>query len=196
MPVELLEGGVPGRVFACGRCQAEVVVCSACDRGQRYCGRWCSAQMRQACQRGYGSRYQRSPVGRWAHAGRQARYRQRQRQKEVTHQSSQGPCGDAVLASEPAAQMQAAQMQAAQITAPQEAPQEAAHATPDRECVPESAQAAVPARWRCHWCARTCDGIVRSARQAEARCKGRRVHLLAPPGARQGGRGRPPGAGP
>jgi hypothetical protein len=182
MPAELLDGGGLARVFTCGRCQAEVVVCRPCDRGQRYCGRVCSAQVRRACQRGCGSRYQRSRAGRSAHARRQARYRQRQPQKKVTHQGSQEPCGDAVLASELAAQMPA--------------PQEATHATPDRERVPEIAQAAVPPRWRCHWCARACDGIVRSARQAEPLCKGRRVHLLAPPGARQGRRGGTHGPGP
>ena len=104
----------------------------------------------------------------------------------MTHQGSQEPCGGAVLASEPAAQVPA--------------PQEAAHA-----CVPEIAQAAVPPRlaqeavsprWRCHWCARAYDGIVHSARQAEPLCRGRRVHLLAPPGVRPRRRGRAHGPGP
>ena len=186
MPAESMDG----RVFACGRCQAEVVVCRQCDRGQRYCGRTCRAQVRRSAQRDSGARYQRSQAGRSAHARRQARYRQRQRQKKVTHQGSQEPRGGAVLASEPAAQVPA--------------PQEAAHA-----CVPEIAQAAVlpqlaqaavPPRWRCHWCARACEGIVHGLlgklRQAQPLCGGRRVHLLAPPGVRPRRRGRGHGPSP
>lgn len=187
MPAESMDG----RVFACERCQAEVVVCRRCDRGQRYCGRTCRAQVRRTAQRGSGSRYQRSWAGRSAHAQRQARYRQRQRQKKVTHQGSQEPSGGAVLASEPAAQVPA--------------PQEAAHAAPDRECVAEIAlatvpsplaQAAAPPRWRCHWCTRACESIVHGARQAEPQCEGRRVHLLAPPGVRPRRRGRTHGPAP
>ena len=189
MPAEPMDG----RVFACRQCQAEVVVCRRCDRGQRYCGQACSAQGRRAAQRDSGSRYQHSLAGRSAHARRQGRYRQRlrQRQKKVTHQGSQEPCGGAVLASEPAAQVPA--------------PQEAAHADPDRQRVPESAQAAVPPRlaqaavpprWRCHWCARACEGIVYGERQVQPPCGGRRVHLLAPAATRHRRRGRAHGPGP
>ena len=54
-----------GRIFNCSRCQAQVVVCSCCDRGQIYCGKEC------------------------AHAERQRRYREEQaRQKIVTHHTS------------------------------------------------------------------------------------------------------------
>ena len=59
------------RLFNCARCRCQVVICSHCDRGNLYCGK----------------RFQKSRRGRFAHAERQRRYRQRRRQK-VTHQGS------------------------------------------------------------------------------------------------------------
>jgi hypothetical protein len=76
-----------GRMFACALCQREVLLCSGCDRGQRYCSVGCQQQARRACLRKAGRRYQDSRAGRFAHARRARRYRQRQ--KIVTHQASQ-----------------------------------------------------------------------------------------------------------
>ena len=83
----------PGRVYACARCQREVLVCSGCDRGQRYCSVACRRQARRECLLVAGRRYQSGRAGRFAHARRACRYRRRQ--KIVTHQASPGhPGGD------------------------------------------------------------------------------------------------------
>ena len=76
-----------GRMFACALCQREVLLCSGCDRGQRYCSVGCREQARRDCLRAAGRRYQGSRAGRFAHARRARRYRLRQ--KIVTHQASQ-----------------------------------------------------------------------------------------------------------
>lgn len=76
-----------GRTFACALCQREVLLCSGCDRGQRYCGVGCREQARRESLRAAGRRYQDSRAGRFAHARRARRYRERQ--KIVTHQASQ-----------------------------------------------------------------------------------------------------------
>jgi hypothetical protein len=76
-----------GRMYACALCQRQVLLCSGCDRGQRYCGVGCRKQARRQSLRAAGRRYQDSRAGRFAHARRARRYRQRQ--KNVTHQASQ-----------------------------------------------------------------------------------------------------------
>lgn len=78
-----------GRMFLCGLCRAQVVLCRRCDRGQIYCGRSCSGRARGAAQRAAGKRYQTSRPGRFAHADRARRYRARC--KIVTHQGSAAP---------------------------------------------------------------------------------------------------------
>ena len=47
----------------CGiaRCQAQVLVCSCCDRGQIYCTGGCAQEARHQAQRAAGGRYQASP---------------------------------------------------------------------------------------------------------------------------------------
>src|SRR5262245_59971293 len=65
----------------CGRALA---LCMTCDVPRaRYCGRACARRARRWRQRRAGQRYQRTWRGRWLHALRQQRYRER-RQK-VTH---------------------------------------------------------------------------------------------------------------
>ena len=87
----------PGRLFLCARCRVQVVLCSHCDRGNRYCSRPCWRLMREAARRDSAGRYQRSRRGRLAHAERSRRWRQRLRsrgdagddgslQQNVTHQ--------------------------------------------------------------------------------------------------------------
>lgn len=91
----------------------QVLLCSRCDRGQRYCGRHCSGAARLESRRAAGRRYQRSRAGRTAHAARSRRWRQRRRERElasgeaavldggvinfVTHQGSPTPAADAPL---------------------------------------------------------------------------------------------------
>jgi hypothetical protein len=74
----------PPRSFLCARCRCAVIICSHCDRGQRYCSADCSRQARSCAQRAAAKRHQDSRRGRLAHARRQALWRARK--KEVTHQ--------------------------------------------------------------------------------------------------------------
>ena len=71
----------------CIRCQAQVIICSICDRGNCYCSSECSAKARSESLKRAGKRYQSSRCGRHKHAERQRRYRNRQ--KIVTHQGIQ-----------------------------------------------------------------------------------------------------------
>ena len=75
------------RRYLCACCRTAVIICSHCDRGNRYCGFECAARVRKRCVQGAGGRYQASLRGRHAHAQRQRRYRERQA-KKVTHQGS------------------------------------------------------------------------------------------------------------
>jgi len=89
-----------GRMFLCGLCRAQVVLCRRCDRGQIYCGPGCAGRARGAAQRAAGMRYQKSRPGRFAHAARARRYRARC--KIVTHQGSAAPRPDDLLLPEAA----------------------------------------------------------------------------------------------
>ncbi len=83
----------PPRRFVCALCRCPVLICSHCDRGQRYCSAACSHQARSGAQRAAGKRYQDSRKGRHAHARRQGQWRARQ--QTVTHQGSPPPpCAD------------------------------------------------------------------------------------------------------
>ncbi len=75
------------RLYLCARCRRQVVICSHCDRGHRYCGAGCARAARAKSLRAGGQRYQNTRRGRHRHAERQHRYRQRQAEK-VTHQGS------------------------------------------------------------------------------------------------------------
>ena len=90
----------PGRQFLCARCRLPVVLCSRCDRGNRYCGRACRRHAREDARRETASRYQRSYRGRLTHAARSQRWRQRHAEaaQNVTHQGSQAEAADAPLA--------------------------------------------------------------------------------------------------
>lgn len=84
-----------GRLFLCARCRVQVLICSHCDRGQRYCAEGCAWEARHQSQREAGRRYGRSRDGRFACAERNRRYRIRR--KNVTHQGSPRHRKDAVL---------------------------------------------------------------------------------------------------
>lgn len=89
----------PARLYLCARCRIQVVLCSYCDRGNRYCGRACRRLARAEARRQTVQRYQRSWRGRLAHAQRSRRWRQRRAAAaagpgssdahNVTHQGSQ-----------------------------------------------------------------------------------------------------------
>ena len=90
----------PARLYLCARCRVQVVLCSRCDRGNRYCGRPCRRLAWAEARRRTVQRYQRSRRGRIAHAQRTRRWRQRRAAREaasgagddaqnVTHQGCQ-----------------------------------------------------------------------------------------------------------
>jgi len=74
------------RLFNCVSCCTQTVVCSDCDRGQIYCGKFCSQTARLQLHRAADKRYQESFKGRMKHALRQQRYRESK--KIVTDQGS------------------------------------------------------------------------------------------------------------
>ena len=120
------------RLYLCARCRRQVVICSPCDRGQRYCGKDCAGTARDESLRAAGRRYQHTRRGRHRHAERQRRYRRRQREK-VTHQGSPGAGADASLPARPRC-----------------------HTNP-----PETSVIATAGTRICHFCARVCAGFVR-----------------------------------
>ena len=78
-----------GRYYLCARCRTVALICSHCDRGQRYCAGDCAQLTRTQSLKAAGQRYQTSLLGRHKHAQRQHRYRAKQ--QEVTHQGSPPP---------------------------------------------------------------------------------------------------------
>ncbi|MDR4517960.1 MAG: hypothetical protein MRK00_11310 [Nitrosomonas sp.] len=76
-----------GRLYFCQRCHTQVIICSRCDRGQRYCDSTCAKNARSTSLKCAAKKYQSSRSGRFNNAARQRRFRQRQTQK-VTHQGS------------------------------------------------------------------------------------------------------------
>ena len=144
----------PARMYLCARCRVQVILCSRCDRGNRYCGRQCSGQARRQARRETAQRYQRSWGGRIAHARRSRRWRQRLAQREaaraggcsehnVTHQGSQPAVSSAPLA---------AWTHHIAPTAPLLAAQELAALNVAQDVAPAVAPAAGPAGWICRRC--------------------------------------------
>ena len=121
----------PARFFLCGRCRAQVLICSGCDRGQIYCAEGCARQARHSAQRAAGRRYQTSRRGRIAHALRARNYRHRQ--KNVTHQGSPPQPPDDLLSPNPAAANE----------------------------VPSSGDFSRRPAWCCRWCGCRCPELVR-----------------------------------
>ena len=148
----------PARLFLCARsgCRAQVLICSHCDRGNRYCADGCANTARRSLQRDAGHRYQDSYGGRIKHAWRTQCWRQRkaEQRQSVTHQGSQLDPADAVL-----------------DATPPTVPATAVTATPppcistpciDVATAATSAACAMdPATWRCCWCQRGCMPRVR-----------------------------------
>ena len=180
-------GDEPARRFLCARCRAPTLVCSRCDRGQIYCAAGCAALVRLQSQRDAGRRYQGSLRGRFRHAARTRRWRERQAllsvsqgssvarstTQSVTHQGSLLSASDAVLA----------------VPSPMPADATAASASTAQSCKTittgsASSPAATLSAWRCHWCHRPCAARVRldflrhspAARRASARGEPSRGH--------------------
>jgi len=84
------------RMYSCCRCQAQVILCSECDRGNRYCPGQCATSARSASLKRASDKYRSTRAGRFNNAARQRRYRQRQ-QQIVTHQGSPLVVSHAVL---------------------------------------------------------------------------------------------------
>ena len=180
----VLMGDEPARRFLCARCRAPALVCSHCDRGQIYCAAACAALVRQQSQRDAGRRYQGSLRGRFRHAARTRRWRERQAllavsaaraematSQSVTHQGSPLPPSDAVLAAP-------SPMPVAATPAPASTAQSCtATTTSSSTSSPAATLPVTSSAWRCHWCHRPCGARVRldflrrsrSARQSSAR---------------------------
>lgn len=78
---------VSSRLYHCCQCHAQVIICSRCDRGQRYCAGDCRHKARSESRKRARKKYQSTRMGRFKNADRQHRFRQRQSQI-VTHQGS------------------------------------------------------------------------------------------------------------
>ena len=76
------------RLYHCCRCHAQVIICSHCDRGQRYCTGGCSADARASSLKRASKKYLSTRAGRFNNAARQARFRERKKQKVTHHGSS------------------------------------------------------------------------------------------------------------
>lgn len=91
------------RLYQCCRCHAQVIVCSPCDRGQRYCLDGCRQKARKASLKRASQKYQASRAGRFNNADRQKRFRLRQKLEtiKVTHHGSPQIPSHAVLKTKP-----------------------------------------------------------------------------------------------
>ena len=89
------------RLYKCHRCKVPVIICSACDRGNIYCGSSCSQAARVQNHRRANAAYQNTIKGKLNHAERQRRYRMKQSTKKVTDHSSITEAPDGSLPSEP-----------------------------------------------------------------------------------------------
>jgi len=74
-------------MFHCARCRRLVVICTRCDRGQRYCSADCAQVQRRRSVGEAGRRYQQTPLGARHNAARQKRWRLRSA-NTVTHHTS------------------------------------------------------------------------------------------------------------
>lgn len=150
-----------GRLYLCARCHAQVLVCSPCDRGQRYCASGCAGITRLNRQREAGQRYQQSRAGRHKHAARMRQWRKRRAAaaKIVTHRSSQVPPADAVLAGNESPTAIPPDSQPPSPCSPI-ASESIALGNTATATVNTISSLLVPV-WRCHWCQLLCPALVR-----------------------------------
>ena len=165
----VLMGDESARRFLCARCRAPTLVCSHCDRGQIYCTTGCAAVVRQQSQRDAGRRYQGSRPGRFMHAARTQRWRERRAllgvllagsetatPQLVTHQGSPTLASDAVLVAVPTPMAAAAAP-----AAPAPSTQPCTIVTTSGASSPAASLPLSASAWRCHWCHTPCAGRVR-----------------------------------
>jgi hypothetical protein len=165
----VLMGDEPARRFLCARCRTPALVCSRCDRGQMYCATGCAAVARLQSQRDAGRRYQCSRPGRFMHAARTRRWRERQAlvavsavrsemaaPQSVTHQGSPAPALDAVLIAVPTPVAAAAVP-----AAPAPSTQPCTTLTTSGSSSPAASLPLTLSAWRCHWCHAPCARSVR-----------------------------------
>jgi hypothetical protein len=133
------------RRFLCAQCRVAVLLCTACDRGQRYCSVQCARSARRQSQRESDRRYQSSQRGHLNHAERSRRYRQRCR--SVTEHSSVVPPKHSVRSTTSDVSMPSSDEKTATTLA--------SASTPDER---SSSQ-----RVKCHFCHRRYDPWVRHA---------------------------------
>jgi hypothetical protein len=93
------------RFCQASNCRALFLICSHCDRGQRYCSPACRLQSRVAQLRAARRRHQQSPEGRLDHRDRQRAYRRRKAASSpppstirVTDQASKASLTSATIA--------------------------------------------------------------------------------------------------
>lgn len=163
---EVLMCELPARLFLCARCQAQVLVCSQCDRGQRYCAAGCADITRQTRQREAGSRYQQGRSGRHKHAARMRQLRQRRAAsaKIVTHQGSHAKPVDAVLVGNESPLAIPPDSQDSALCSTSTLSLSSANASANTRTV------ALPLVWRCHWCKSPCPALVRQSFLRHSRC--------------------------
>ena len=165
----VLMGDEPARRFLCARCRTPALVCSRCDRGQIYCATGCAAVARLQSQRDAGRRYQCSRPGRFMHAARTQRWRERQAllavplagsematPQSVTHQGSPTPASDAVLVA-----VHSPVAAAAVPAAPAPSTQPCTTITTSGASSPAATLPLALSAWRCHWCRTPCSARVR-----------------------------------
>ena len=96
-PLGLMTSTRPdARRFLCDWCDTATLICSRCDRGQRYCSSYCAREARRRSLREAGARYQRTAAGRRNHARRQQEYLGRLKTK-MTHQGSPEPAASVTV---------------------------------------------------------------------------------------------------
>jgi hypothetical protein len=82
------------RLYHCHRCHAQVIICSRCDRGQRYCSGECQHLARTESRRRAAKKYQSTRAGKFNNAQRQQRFRAKNKQKVTHHGSTEKPLRD------------------------------------------------------------------------------------------------------
>ena len=157
------------RRFVCARCRATVLVCSQCDRGQIYCASGCAAAARGERQRDAAQRYQHSRRGRFKHAARTQRWRERRAAlaslaatspaQSVTHQGCPPTASAAVLETVPSP-MPGATGPAAQPCMTLIASSTSTPATPGSGHPAPAPPLSAPV-WHCPWCHTPCAARVR-----------------------------------
>ncbi len=137
----------------CARCHRLVVICSRCDRGQRYCSAPCAQVQRRRGLREARRRYQRTPLGARNNAARQKRWRI-QIATTVTHHTS--PAQNHLREEPPGENVK----------------KEACDATSNRKPITTLRSEPGP---RCDFCGRPCGSYTRTGTLSAERRRGWRV---------------------